>query len=154
MSRLLTDAAPSLNPQSICKDPPMTRSAVIAKLESIVFARLFESDPWLAHRETCVAVERCLEELGLQERVCGSNNTWTNTRLGTELNLDLLSVFMGIWDEWEMPIILLDHELLDEVEVEYLQHWLQRGREPEAVLKKHVRAAYLKYYKYNPAYLN
>jgi hypothetical protein len=39
-----------------------------------------------------------------------------NTPLGRELHLDLLMVFMGLWDQWEIPMILEDHGLIDDLD--------------------------------------
>jgi hypothetical protein len=44
--------------------------------------------------------------------------TWRNTPLGRELHLDLLMVFMGLWDQWEIPMILEDHGLIDDLEAD------------------------------------
>ncbi len=56
-------------------------------------------------------------------------------------------VFMGLWDQWEIPMILEDHGLIDDLEAEHMQDLLQAGRDPELALKEYVREAYLKYYK-------
>jgi hypothetical protein len=124
----------------------MSKSKILAEVEAIVFARLFGGGPWLTDRETGVALQRRLEQLGLEERVPGTSNTWRNTPLGRELHFDLLMVFLGLWDEWEIPGILEDHGLIDDLEAQHMQDLLQAGRDPELALKKYVRGAYLKYY--------
>jgi hypothetical protein len=60
---------------------------------------------------------------------------------------DLLMVFLGLWDEWEISGILEDHGLIDDLEAQHMQDLLQAGRDPEIALKEYVREAYLKYYK-------
>jgi hypothetical protein len=70
-----------------------------------------------------------------------------NTPLGRELHFDLLMVFLGLLDEWEIPMILEDHGLIDDLEAEQMQDLLQAGRDPEIALKQYVREAYLNYYK-------
>jgi hypothetical protein len=47
--------------------------------------------------------------MGLVEEVPGKADTWRNTPLGNELHLELLEVFMGFWDEWEVPHILEEY---------------------------------------------
>jgi hypothetical protein len=73
----------------------MSRSEILAEVEAMIFARLFGSGPWLADRESAVVLSRRLEQLGLEERVPGTSNTWRNTPLGRELHFDLLMVFVG-----------------------------------------------------------
>ena len=59
---------------------------------------------------------------------------------------DLLMVFLGLWDEWEVPMILEDYDVIDDLESEYIWGLLGAGRDPETVLKKYVREAYFKHY--------
>ena len=69
--------------------------------------------------------------MGLEERVPGTTDMWRNTPLGSELHLDLLMVFMGLWDEWEIPMILEDHGLIDDLEAEHMLDLLgARGGNP------------------------
>jgi hypothetical protein len=80
-------------------------------------------------------------KMGLQERV--SSDTWRNTPSGTELNIDLFEVFMGIWDVGEVPSILEDHRLIDEWECDSIYARMSRKANPESVLVGYVRRAYL-----------
>jgi hypothetical protein len=125
----------------------MSKSKIIAEVDAMVSARLFGSGPWLRDPESGVALQRRLEQMGLEERVPSASDTWRNTPLGRELHLDLLMVFMGLWDQWEIPMILEDHGLIDDLEAQHMQDLLQAGRDPEIALKEYVREAYLKYYK-------
>ena len=94
----------------------MNKAEIIAELENMVAARLFNRQPWLADRETISAYHRKLIQMGLVEQVCAEPQTWRNSPLGKELDVDLFQVFMGLWDEWEVPMILEDYHLLDESE--------------------------------------
>jgi hypothetical protein len=125
----------------------MSKSKILAEVDAMVSARLFGSGPWLSDPESGVALQRRLEQMGLEERVPSASDTWRNTPLGRELHLDLLMVFMGLWDQWEIPMILEDHGLIDALEAEHMQDLLQAGHDPELALKEYVREAYLKYYK-------
>jgi hypothetical protein len=87
--------------------------------------------PWLSDPESA-ALQRKLEQMGLEERVPSASDTWRNTPLGRELHLDLLMVFMGLWDQWEIPMILEDHGLIDDLEAEHMQDLLQAGRDPDS----------------------
>ena len=74
-----------------------------------------------------------------------SSNTWRITPLGKELNVDLFEVFMGLFDEWEVPYILEDHGLVDEWESDSICARMARKADPEVVLVGVVRRAYLDY---------
>jgi hypothetical protein len=50
--------------------------------------------------------------MGLQERIPGEKETSRSTPLGRELHSDLLMVFLGLWDEWEVPMILEDYGVI------------------------------------------
>jgi hypothetical protein len=89
----------------------MNKTKIIAELENMVVARLFSGQPWLADRETCSAVNRKLIQMGLVEVVCVEPQTWRMTPLGKELDVKLFEVFMGVFDEWEVPMILEHYRL-------------------------------------------
>ena len=89
----------------------MNKAKIIAELENMVVARLFSGRPWLADRETISAYHRKLIQMGLVEQVCVEPQTWRHTFLGKELNVDLFQVFIGLWDEWEVPLILEEYGL-------------------------------------------
>jgi hypothetical protein len=125
----------------------MTKAEIVAELEAMAWYRLFNSRQWFADRETVYAVNRRLMKLGLLERI--SSDTWRNTPLGRELNLDLFEVFIGLWDAWEVPWILQDHRFIDEIEVDSLYAQMHRRANPETVLLRYVRQAYLDYGKAN-----
>jgi hypothetical protein len=125
----------------------MTRSEILAEIEVMIFSRLFGRDRWLADRESAPVLSRRLEHMGLEERVPADKESWRSTPLGRELHFELLSVFLGLWDEWEIPMILEDYGLIDDFECEAIWRLLGAGRDPETVLKKYVRAAYFAHYK-------
>jgi len=104
--------------------------------------RLFGRCYWLADREACDALSRKLDDLGLQERVSGDEDTSRKRPLGNELPLDLIMVFLGLWDEWEMPNILERHGLIDEIDESRIYDLLASSRDPERVLRPIVRKAF------------
>ena len=55
-----------------------------------------------------------LIEMGLVEQI--SSDTWRNTPVGKELDVDLFAVFIGLFDTWEVAYILEHHRLIDERE--------------------------------------
>jgi hypothetical protein len=86
-------------------------------------------------------------KLGLVEHI--SSDTWRNTPLGNELDVDLFQVFMGSWDVWEVPGILEEHRFIDEWGSDSLYAQMSRRANPESVLLGYVRRAYLDYGKAN-----
>ena len=116
------------------------------KLDRLVVDRLFGDGPWMPDSETAVAFSRMLDELGLQEQVGSSVNTWRYTSLGTELKIGLLVVFMGLHWEWEVPYVLEQNHLLAKEEAKNIYDALESGSDPEAFLRPLVQKAYFQYY--------
>src|SRR5260370_591139 len=96
----------------------INKAEIIAELENMVAARLFSAQPWPADPETISAYDRKLIQMGLIEQVRDEPPTWRNAPLGNELDVDLFQVFMGLWCEWEVPLILEEHCLLTESEID------------------------------------
>ena len=122
------------------------KAEIIAELEDMVVERLFRSQSWLADRETIYAVDRKLVQMGLVETVCVEPHTWRCTPLGKELDVDLLEVFMGLFDEWEVPGILEKYHLIDESEMNDLYERLADAN-ADSVLREHVKRGYFNYRK-------
>jgi hypothetical protein len=144
-----TDTAPcasSCNKSTVAGTTTMNKAEIIAELENMIVARLFSRRPWLADREACSAISRKLIQMGLVEVVCDEPETWRATPLGKELDIDLLQVFMGHWDEYEVPMILEDHHLLDEGEADALYARMDKA-DAESVLIGCVKRAYFDYHK-------
>ena len=72
----------------------VNKAELIAELEVMAWNRLFNCHPWLADRETIWALHQKLIKMGLVEHI--SSDTWRSTPLGTELDVDLFEVFMGL----------------------------------------------------------
>jgi hypothetical protein len=128
----------------------MNRNEIVRQLHLIIEARLFGAAGWPVDRESANRLQTTLLQMGLVEEVPGKADTWRNTPLGNELHLVLLEVFMGFWDEWEVPEILEEHGLIEKWEVHRLWRVLSAGAGWERTLKDHVRRAYLAFY--NPTH--
>jgi len=124
----------------------MNKAKIIMELENMVVARLFSREPWLADRETFSAVNRKLIQMGLVEVVCVEPLTWQISPLGKELDVVLFEVFMGLFDEEEVPMILEDHGLIDESEVDAIYARMSDAN-AESVLSGYVKRAYFDYRK-------
>jgi hypothetical protein len=92
------------------------KAEIIAELENMVAARLFSGQAWLPDREIISAYDRKLIQMSLIEQVRAEPPTWRCTPLGEELDVRLFEVFMGLWCEWQVPLILKEHGLLTESE--------------------------------------
>jgi hypothetical protein len=119
----------------------MNKAQIIAELENMVAARLFNQQPWPADPETCSAYHRRLIKMGLVEQA-----TWRYTPLGKELNVELFEVFMGIIYEWDAPFILEEHGLLDESEFDAIGECTSEAH-AERLLSGYVKRAYFDYRK-------
>ena|SRR5690242_13357858 len=127
--------------------PAMERLQVLRELNTMVAARLFGLRQWLADSESVDALNRRLAEMGLHELVPGEmRETRRSTPFGLEQQLRLLRVFMGLIDEWDMPHILQDYELLDEATSESIWHLMGAGVDPERLLRPVVQKAYFEFY--------
>jgi hypothetical protein len=124
----------------------MNKAEIISELENMVDARLFGRQPWLKDRETFCAVNRKLIQMGLLEQICDEPQTWRNTPLGKELDLDLFLVFMGHWDECEIPNILEEYGLIDETERDAIIECTSEVS-AERLLSGYVKRAYFDYRK-------
>jgi len=80
--------------------------------------------------------------MGLKEPAPGYPDAWQNTALGKELDVDLLSVFFGLWDEWDAIHVLETRGFVDAQEAQQLEDMLCGGGDPEEILKPHVVDAY------------
>jgi hypothetical protein len=119
----------------------MNKAEIIAELENMVAARLFNGQPWLADRETISAYDRKLIQMGLVEQVRDEPLTWQITPLGKELDVDLFEVFMGIMSEWDVPFILEERGLLTESEFDGIIECTSEAN-AERLLSGYVKRAY------------
>lgn len=122
----------------------MDKSCVISALHEMLDARLFGDEPWLAPPDVVAAVSKKLDDLGLQEWV--NEKDTRATALGDEIKLDLVIVFLGIFNEFEVPIILEKHGLLDEAEASLLIESPELTGNAEQILRPIVQQAFLRHY--------
>ena len=122
----------------------MNKSEIIAELENMVVARLFSHQPWLADWETFSAVNRKLIQMGLVEQVGDEPLAWRDTHLGKELDVELFRVFLGVWHECEVPLILEEYGLLTESEFDAI---CKSEADAESLLSGYVKRAYFDYRK-------
>jgi hypothetical protein len=80
-------------------------------------------------------MEKELDSLGVQEPA--SENSTRATPLGKEVDLDLISVFLGIHCEWEAPYILEQYGLIDAIDADRLLNRLpaKEVKTPSGVIR-------------------
>src|SRR6266487_2621479 len=71
---------------------------ILVELDAIVVARLFGTRPWFANKESGPALQRIVMRMGLEEQVTGEKDTWQSTSLGKQIHLDVIMVFLGLWE--------------------------------------------------------
>jgi hypothetical protein len=124
----------------------MNKAEIIVELENMVAARLFSDRFWLADPETISAYHRKLMQMGLLEEVRAEPQTWRITPLGKELDVDLFQAFMGLWYEWEVPLILEEYGLINESEFNAILECTSDAN-AERLLSGYVKRAYFDYRK-------
>ena len=124
----------------------MRKAKIISELENMVVARLFSGQRWPAGRETCAAIIWKLIQLGLWECISVKPYTWQITPLGKELDVELFNVFLGMTEEWEVPMILEQYRLIDESEADAF-YSMEKAADASAVLSGWVKRAYFVYRK-------
>ena len=122
----------------------MNKVQIIAELENMVAARLFSDQPWPADWEAISALHRKLIQMGLVEQVRNESLAWQITPLGKELNVELFEVFMGIIYEWDVPITLEEHGLINESEFNAIIECTSDA-DAERLLDGYVKRAYFDY---------
>ena len=112
--------------------------------DEMVQARLLnDAAPWPMAVSELTNFYKAVETIGLVETVPGERDCQRNTLLGETINLDLLMAFLGILDASEVPGVLQDNGLIDEVECEWLWTLLGDGVD-HAPLRPAVRRAYIR----------
>jgi hypothetical protein len=66
-----------------------------------------------------------------------------------EINIQLLMVFAGLWDEGEVPMILQENGLITEAEETEICERFEDGESSEAILLPFVHRAFFQYFRTN-----
>jgi hypothetical protein len=112
---------------------------------TMIEKRLFGSNRWLPNRKTAIELWKTMFELNLEEPVPGSQTDWRLTSLGRSINAELLMVFIGHHEPWEIPEILWCHGLMDLAQRDAIHNKMLKGSDPEKVLRPEVQKAYVRY---------
>ena len=112
----------------------MNRSDVYRELYNAVEFNLFGAGSWPADQEASAAFWKLLDDLGLTTDDPDKPGTTQYTPLGLELNVELMSIFAGAVNLWDIPLLLelmghLDDEAADALYTSTSQH-------PEQVIRR------------------
>jgi len=121
----------------------MNRADVYRELYNAVEFNLFGAGSWPADQEASAAFWKLLDDLGLTTDDPDKPGTTQYTSLGLELNVELMSIFAGAVNLWDIPLLLdlmghLDDEEADAIYTSTSQH-------PEQVIRRHVLQVYFKF---------
>ena len=122
----------------------MDKAAVICELHEITDHYLLGEGNWPADEENLPALFGKFRALGLDEDVPGSPGMTQSTTLGKELKLELVMAFVGAYEIWNIPEILVENGYLTESEADELYFFLA-PLQAERKLRRYVYRAYLEY---------
>jgi hypothetical protein len=94
---------------------------------------------------------KLLDDCGLTTDVPGKPGTTQYTALGLELNVELMSIFAGAVELWDIPLVLDQLGYLEDDEADAI--YAVKSKCPERVIRQHVRQVYFKFCN-RPRYLN
>ena len=121
----------------------MNRSDVYRELYNAVEFNLFGAGSWPADQEASAGFWKLLNDCGLTTDVPNEPGTTQYTSLGLELNVELMSIFAGAVNLWDIPLLLdlmghLDDEEADEI-------YTAPSKHAEHVIHRHVLRVYFKF---------
>ena len=120
----------------------MNKLDILCELHAVIATRLLGEGPWLMEREDVLKSNQRTLEMGLEEQI--TRDTRKSTSLGEEIDFDLLLVFMGRWDERDIPSILEQRGLITKSETDDIYEQWAKCHDPELAMKSYVRKAYFR----------
>jgi hypothetical protein len=95
----------------------MNKIAALRQLHEIATYHLFGPGGWPMKGKSLDAFHKTTRRLDLDKEVPGGQS---NTPLGSELNVDLMTVFAGAWDLYDLPHVLFNQGCIDWSETDEL----------------------------------
>ena len=121
----------------------MNKADVCRELYNAAEFHLFGAGSWPADQESSGAFWKLLNDFGLTASVPDEPGTTQYTPLGLELNVELMSIFAGAVELWDIPLLLELMGHLDDEEAETI--YAMTSRHPEHVIRRHVLRVYFKF---------
>jgi hypothetical protein len=122
----------------------VNRADIIRKLHEVADFQLLGGGTWPANRESATSYRKMLRELGLEEDAPEIPGDTRSTALGSELNVDLMTVFAGTWCIWDVPYVLEKNGYLEPEEEDAIYE-ASSEEGVERLIHRYVLRAYLKF---------
>lgn len=120
---------------------PEDVSTAMQQLNVLIDNILFVGNNWPPNPG---AVSRRLRELGLTKTTPDAPSSFCVTELGEAVEVDLFCVFLGIWDDSGIPLVLEPLGLFSQADSEYLWDGLEAGEDMWSWLRPRLQDAYRK----------
>jgi hypothetical protein len=130
----MTDATHNLNGSR-------NKADICRELYNVADFHLFGAGSWPADREASTSFWKLLDDLGLMTDVPGKPGTTQHTPMGLELNVELMSIFAGAVNLWDIPLVLDMMGYLNDKEAATI--YAAESQHAEHVIRQHVRRVYL-----------
>jgi hypothetical protein len=130
-------------PKEITTTTIKKKADVCRELYNAAEFHLFGAGSWPADREASAAFWKLLNDFGLTTNVPDEPGTTQYTPLGLELNVELMSIFAGAVNLWDIPLLLDLMGHLDDDEADAI--YTVKSKHPERVIHQHVRQVYFKF---------
>src|SRR5260221_2919869 len=118
----------------------MNRADVYRELYNAVEFNLFGAGSWPVDQEASAAFWKLLDDLGLTTDDPDKPGTTQYTPLGLELNVELMSIFAGAVNLWDIPLLLDLMGHLDDEEKYAI--YTSTSPHPEQVIHPHRSEAH------------
>src|SRR5258708_36456551 len=121
----------------------MNRADVYRELYNAVEFNLFGAGSWPVDQEASAAFWKLLDDLGLTTDDPDKPGTTQYTPLGLELNVELMSIFAGAVNLWDIPLVLDLMGYLNDKEAAAI--YAAESQHPEQVIRRHLLRVYFKF---------
>jgi hypothetical protein len=121
----------------------MNKADICRELYSVADFHLFGAGSWPADPEASAAFWKLLDDFGMTTDVPDKPGRTQFTSLGLELNAELMSIFAGAINLWDIPTLLDLMGYLNDKEATAI--YAAESQHPERVIRQHVRRVYLKF---------
>src|SRR5260370_41465696 len=121
----------------------MNKDDVCRELYTVAEFHRFGAGSWPADRKASAGFWKLLDDLELTTDVPDKPGTSQLTPLGLELNVELISIFAGAVNLWDIPLVLDLMGYLNDDEAEMI--YATTSQHPEQVIRRHVLRVYFKF---------
>jgi len=121
----------------------MNKADICRRPHAAAEFHLLGAGSWPADRESSESFWKMLGDLGLTEDVPGEPTTTQYTVLGQELKVELMMIFGGAVNLWDIPLLLDLMGHLDDDEADAI--YSTTSKHPDRAIRRHVLRVYFKF---------